>query len=98
MITPVYWLVFIPILLGDQTDVNLSLGSALIPIGNVTMMIRDAIGGVFLWEWIAVTLLFTLSLVAVLLLLARQILKFEDFLLGAFDGSFWRFAKEKLFA
>lgn len=98
MITPVYWLVFIPILLGDQTDVNLSLGSALIPIGNVTMMIRDAIGGVFLWEWIAVTLLFTLTLVALLLLLARQILKFEDFLLGAFDGSFWRFAKEKLFA
>lgn len=98
MITPVYWLVFIPILLGDQTDVNLSLGSALIPIGNVTMMIRDAIGGVFLWEWIAVTLLFTLTLVAVLLFLARQILKFEDFLLGAFDGSFWRFAKEKLFA
>lgn len=98
MITPVYWLVFIPIILGDQTDVNLSLGSSLIPIGNVTMMIRDAIGGVFLWEWIAVTILFTLTLVAVLLLLARQILKFEDFLLGAFDGSFWRFAKEKLFA
>ncbi|MDX1493349.1 MAG: ABC transporter permease subunit [Longimicrobiales bacterium] len=98
MITPVYWLVFIPILLGDQSDVNLSLGSALIPIGNITMMIRDAIGGVFLWEWIAVTLLFTLALVALLLLLARQILKFEDFLLGAFDGSFWRFAKDKLFA
>ncbi|MBT8489331.1 MAG: ABC transporter permease [Gemmatimonadetes bacterium] len=98
MITPVYWLVFIPILLGNQTDVNLSLGSALIPIGNVTMMIRDAISGVFLWQWIAVTLIFTLTLVALLLLVARQVLKFEDFLIGAFDGSFWRFAKEKLFA
>jgi len=98
MITPVYWLVFVPVLLGDQTDVNLSLVTALIPIGNVTMMIRDAIGGVFLWPWIAVTLVVTLALVALLLLLARQILKFEDFLLGAFDGSFWRFAKEKLFA
>jgi sodium transport system permease protein len=98
MITPVYWLVFIPILLGDQTDVNLSLATALIPIGNVTMMIRDAIGGVYQWPWIAVTLGVTLALVAFLLLVARQVLKFEDFLLGAFDGSFWRFAKEKLFA
>jgi sodium transport system permease protein len=98
MITPVYWLVFIPILLGDQTDVNLSLTTALIPIGNVTMMIRDAIGGVYQWPWIAVTLTVTLALVALLLLVARQILRFEDFLLGAFDGSFWRFAKEKLFA
>lgn len=98
MITPVYWLVFIPLLLGDQTDVNLSATTAFIPIANVTVMIRDAIGGVFLWPWIGVTLLVTLTVVVLLLLLARQILKFEDFLLGAFDGSFWRFAKEKLFA
>lgn len=98
MITPVYWLVFIPLLLGDQTDVNLSATTAFIPIANVTVMIRDAIGGVFLWPWIGVTLLVTLTVVVLLLLLARQILEFEDFLLGAFDGSFWRFAKEKLFA
>lgn len=98
MVTPVYWLIFVPLLLGDQTDVNLGPGTALIPIGNVTMMIRDAIGGVFLWPWIGVTLLVTLTLVVLLLLLARQILKFEDFLLGSFDGSFWRFMKEKLFA
>lgn len=98
MITPVYWLVFIPLLMGDQTDVNLSATTAFIPIANVTVMIRDAISGVFLWPWIGVTLLVTLGIVVLLLLLARQILKFEDFLLGAFDGSFWRFAKEKLFA
>ena len=98
MVTPVYWLVFIPILLGDQTDVNLSLGTALIPIANITMMIRDAIQGVFLWQWIGLTLAVTMALVVACLLLARQILKFEDFLMGSFDGSFWRFAKEKLFA
>lgn len=98
MITPVYWLVFIPVLLGDQSDVNLSLTTSLVPIGNVTLMIRDAIGGVFQWPWIAVTLSVTLVLVGLLLLVARQILRFEDFLLGAFDGSFWRFAKEKIFA
>ncbi len=98
MVTPVYWLVFLPLLLGDQTDINLSLGTALVPIANVAMMIRDAIGGVFLWEWIGVTLAVNLTLVAGCLLLARQVLRFEEFLLGGFDGSFWRFAKEKLFA
>ncbi len=98
MVTPVYWLVFLPFLLGDQSDVNLTLATALVPIANVTMMIRDAIGGVFLWPWIGVTLLVTLALVALCLAVARQLLRFEDFLLGSFDGSFWRFAKEKLFA
>ncbi len=77
---------------------NLTLATALVPIANVTMMIRDAIGGVFLWPWIGVTLLVTLALVALCLAVARQLLRFEDFLLGSFDGSFWRFAKEKLFA
>jgi sodium transport system permease protein len=95
---PVYYLVFIPFLLGDQTDTNLSLATALVPIANVAMMIRDAIGGVFLWPWIGVTLAVTLALVGGCILLARQILRFEEFLLGGFDGSFWRFAKEKLFA
>ena len=93
MVTPVYWLVLIPLLLGNQADVDLSLGTALIPIANVTMMIGDAIGGVFVWEWIGVTLVVTMALVALLLVVARQILRFEDF-----DGSFWRFAKEKLLA
>jgi len=98
MVTPVYWLVFVPLLLGDQTDVNLSLGTALVPIANVTLMIRDAIGGVFLWPWIGVTLAVTLGLAGGCVLVARQVLRFEEFLLGEFDGSFWRFAKEKLFA
>jgi len=98
MVAPVMWLIFVPILLGDQSDINLSLTTALIPIGNVTMMIRDAINGVYLWHWIGVTLAVNLALMAACLLLARQILRFEEFLLGSFDGSLWRFAKEKLFA
>jgi len=98
MVTPVYWLVFLPLLLGDQSDTTLTLETSLIPVANVAMMIRDAMGGVFLWEWIGVTLAVTLALVMGCLLLARQILRFEEFLMGSFDGSFWRFAKEKLFA
>ena len=41
---------------------------------------------------------YSIALVAVLLLIARRILSFEEFLTGSFDGSFWRFAKERLLA
>ncbi len=97
MIQPVYVVaVLIPLFLGQQTDRTLTPEIALIPIANVAMMIRDAIGGVFLWPLILQTLLVNLVLVALCLWLARFILGFEDVLLGSFDGSFWRFAKARL--
>jgi hypothetical protein len=37
-----------------------------------------------------------LFLVLLCLRLARFILRFEDFLIGSYDGSFWRFAKERM--
>ena len=95
MVTPVYWLVFIPVLMGDQSDQHLDATRALVPIGNLNVMMRDAILGVYEWPWMAVTLGVTLVAVALLLLLARWVLRFEDFLLGAHDGSFWTFVKER---
>ena len=96
MIQPVYWMVFLPVLLGNQTDRTLTPTVASIPVANVSMMIRDAINGVFLWPLIAQTLLVTLATVAVLLLVAQYVLRFEDFLLGSFDGSIWRFLRSHL--
>ena len=96
MVTPVYWLSLLPILLGQQTDQTLTPTIAAIPVANVAMMIRDAINGVFLWPLIAETLAVLMVMVVGCLLLARAVLGFEDFLMGSFDGSFWRFAKERL--
>jgi sodium transport system permease protein len=96
MVTPVYWLALLPILIGQQTDQTLTPAIAAIPVANAAMMIRDAINGVFLWPLIAETLAVLLAMVVLCLLLARAVLKFEDLLLGSFDGSFWRFAKERL--
>jgi sodium transport system permease protein len=97
MIQPVYVVaVLIPLLLGQQTDRTLTPELALIPIANVAMMIRDAIGGVFLWPLIAMTLLVDLALVVLCLWLARFVLRFEDVLLGSFDGSFWQFARARM--
>jgi sodium transport system permease protein len=96
MIQPVYWLVFLPLLLGNQTGRSLTPTVASIPVANVSMMIRDAINGIFLWPLILQTLLVTLATVAALLLVAQYVLRFEDFLLGSFDGSLWRFLRSRL--
>jgi sodium transport system permease protein len=97
MVQPVYVVaVLMPLLLGQQTDRTLTPELALIPVANVTMMIRDALAGVFLWPLIAQTLVVDLVMVALCLWLARFILRFEDVILGSFDGSFWRFAKARV--
>jgi sodium transport system permease protein len=96
MVQPVYWLVFIPVLMGQQSDLTLTPTIAAIPVANVAMMIRDAVNGTFLWPLIGQTLVVTLATVALALWAARTILRFEEFLLGSFDGSFWRFMKDRL--
>mgnify|MGYP003388941425 CR=1 FL=1 len=97
MVQPVFLLALLPLVLGQQTDQTLTPTIAAIPVANAAMMIRDAINGVFLWPLIAETLAVLLVLVALCLLVARAVLQFEDLLMGSYDGSFWRFAKERLF-
>lgn len=97
MVQPVYLVaIIIPILLGQQTDRTLTAGIAAIPIANVAMMIRDAINGIFLWPYIIEALAVNLLMVVLCLVVARFVLRFEDFLIGSFDGSFWRFAKDRM--
>jgi len=97
MVQPVYFAaIVIPLLLGQQTDRTLTAGIAAVPVANVAMMIRDAINGIFLWPYIIQSLAVDLVVVLLCLSVARFILRFEDFLMGSFDGSFWRFARERM--
>ena len=95
MVTPVYWLALIPLVLGRGTETTLTASTAAIPVANVAMMIRDAVRGVFLWPLVVETMLVELVTVLLCLLLARKILNFEDFLLGSYNGSLWRFLRER---
>jgi sodium transport system permease protein len=97
MVQPVYFLaIIIPLLLGQQTDRTLTAGIAAIPVANVAMMIRDAINEIYLWEHIFQAMSVNLVVVVFCLWLARFVLRFEDILMGSFDGSFWRFAKDRM--
>jgi len=59
-------------------------------------MIRDALNGVFHWPLIALSIAVNLALVVLFLWVARRVLVFEDFIIGSYDGSFWRFLKERI--
>jgi sodium transport system permease protein len=98
MVTPVYWLALIPLLLGRGSEVTLTPATAAIPVGNVALMMRDAVRGVFQWTLIAQTMVVSVAAVAMCLVLARSILRFEDFLIGSYEGSLARFLKQRLLA
>ena len=93
MVGPVFLLAMMPILIGQQTDQPLTPLTAAIPVANAAMMIRDAINGVFLWPLIAETLAVLLAMVTACLLIARVLLKTEDFILLSPDGRFSKFSK-----
>lgn len=96
MVTPVYYLALMPIFMGQSFDRRLTFELALIPIVNVTQMMRDALLGAISWPLTVLSMAVLLTLVALCLVVARQILRFEDHMLGTYDGSFWRFVRERL--
>jgi sodium transport system permease protein len=96
MVAPFYFVTIMPVMFLQTPDLDFTLALAAIPVVNVAMMFRDAIGGVFQWHLIGVTLAVEVATVLVLLSVARRILEFEDVLMGSFNGSFFKFFKERL--
>ncbi|MDX1567841.1 MAG: ABC transporter permease, partial [Longimicrobiales bacterium] len=96
MVTPVYWLAVVPLFMAQAPDQHLSPELALVPIINVTLMIRDAIQGILSWPLILESFAVGVIMVAACIWIARWILDFEDVLMGSYDGSFWRFLRERV--
>lgn len=96
MVGPVYMFSILPTVLVSSPDLQLTAGWALVPVANVTLLFREAITGVYQWPLIGLTLLVQTLLVVVCLYLARQVLRFEDVLIGSYGGNFQRFLKERL--
>jgi len=96
MITPFYMIVMLPVMFLQVPGLEFSLPLAFIPIVNVTMMVREAIGGVFHWVQIGVTVVVELVTVAACLWLATAILRFEDVMIGSYSGNLGTFVKQRL--
>ena len=76
--------------------IEFTAGLALIPVVNVAMVAREAIAGTFHWPLIGITLAVEALCVLLALRAAVAILRYEDFLVGSYGGSFGRFLRERL--
>lgn len=96
MITPFYMIILMPAMFLQVPGITFSFLLACIPVVNLTMMVREAISGVFHWPQIAVSVAVSLAAVVVCLRLATVILRFEDVVMGSYGGSLNSFLKERL--
>jgi sodium transport system permease protein len=96
MITPFYMLILLPVVMLQAPGARLSVSMALVPVANVTLMVREAVSGSFPVLPIAITVLISLILIALFLRLAAFVLRFEDVVLGSYNGSLFKLLREKL--
>jgi sodium transport system permease protein len=96
MVSPFYIAVFLPILFLQVPGIEFTVGLALIPVVNVAMVAREAVAGTFHWHLIGITLAVEVLCILLGLWLATIILRYEDFLMGSYGGSFGKFLKERL--
>jgi sodium transport system permease protein len=96
LVGPFYVALLIPIMFLQTPGLAFTRRIALIPVANVMMMIREAIQGVYHWQLIGITLAVESVCVMVALRVAVLIMQHEDFLMGSYNGSFLKFAKERL--
>ena len=96
MISPFYIALILPILFLGSPGMEFTPKIALIPVANVTMMIREAIQGIYHWRLIGLTIVVEAVCVIIVLRVAMKVIQYEDFVMGSFSGSFGKFAKERL--
>ena len=77
-------------------NILLSVSLALVPVANVTLMVREAVSGNFPLLPIGITVVVSLLLIALFLRLAAFVLQFEDVVLGSYNGSLFKLLREKL--
>jgi ABC-type Na+ efflux pump permease subunit len=96
LVSPFYVAMFLPALFLQMPGIEFNAILALIPVVNVVMVFREAVAGMFQWHLIGLTLCIEIICVSLALWLATSILRYEDFLIGSFDGSFGKFLQKRL--
>jgi sodium transport system permease protein len=96
LVSPFFMVFMLPIVFIQGPTQEFTTRMALIPVINVAMMFREAIGGSYNWPLIAITISVEVLCIAAALRIAVAILRYEDFVLGSYNGSFLRFVRERL--
>ncbi|HEV2211263.1 MAG TPA: ABC transporter permease [Verrucomicrobiae bacterium] len=96
MITPFYMVLVVPVVFLQNPGLKFTVPIALVPVANIILMLRAAISGGLRWLPMVVTVATSLVLIAVCLRLATFVLRFEDVMLGSYQGSLLKFVQQKL--
>ncbi|HVR30780.1 MAG TPA: ABC transporter permease subunit [Thermoanaerobaculia bacterium] len=96
LVTPVYLLSFLPVLFLGREGLELTPALAAIPVVNVALLVREALGGSLPVGPTALTIAVELALIAVLLLLASRVIRNEDVLTGSHSGGPMAFLRQRL--
>jgi len=96
MVGPFYIALIMPIMFFQTPGLAFTTRMALVPVANVMMMIREAMQGIYHWPLIGLTLAVEFGCVIIALRIAVLIIQHEDFVMGSYNGSFGKFAKERL--
>jgi sodium transport system permease protein len=96
MIMPFYMLIIVPIVFLQVPGIKFTVALACVPIANVTLMVREALGGVFHWLPIGVAVTSSVLVIGLCLRVATFLLQFEDVVLGSYNGSIGKFIRQRL--
>ena len=95
-VMPFYFAIMMPVMFLQVPGLEFTPALAAIPVVNICMVFREAVAGVYHWPMIAITLAVETGCIFFSLWLAATILKYEDFILGSYGGSFGKFFTERL--
>ena len=96
LVSPFFMLFMLPVVFIQGPSQDFTTPVAFIPVVNVAMMFREAVGGAYNWPLITITILVESLCILLALKLASSILRYEDFVLGSYNGSFARFVRQRL--
>jgi ABC-type Na+ efflux pump permease subunit len=92
---PLLLVLVLGVTLVQQPEARLTTALALVPVANVMLAMRDALGGQFAPLPLALTALGQAACVAGALWLASAVLRAEDVVIGSYDGSLWTFVRTR---
>lgn len=96
MVGPFTMLTIMPAAVLQMPGIEFTTTLALIPVVNVSMVFREAIAGIYHWPQIGLALLVELAIITGMLKLATVVLRYEDIFVGSYEGTFFKFLKERM--
>lgn len=96
LVAPVYLLTFLPVIFLGREGLHLSPALAAIPVVNVALLVREALGGSVPLLAGTVAVMAQIVLIALLLLAGARLLDHEEILAGTWSGSPLAFLLERL--